>query len=100
MTLCVADNVFGAEATTAEVFTTTAKSIVQSVCRGYNGTIFAYGQTASGKTHTMQGVLSQWRTVRVQVAVAFTALLVVGAITLLYQRVQAPARIPASSPWP
>lgn len=24
---------------------------------GYNGTIFAYGQTSSGKTHTMEGVL-------------------------------------------
>lgn len=24
---------------------------------GFNGTIFAYGQTASGKTHTMQGVI-------------------------------------------
>ena len=25
---------------------------------GYNGTIFAYGQTSSGKTHTMEGVMS------------------------------------------
>ncbi len=24
--------------------------------KGFNGTILAYGQTASGKTHTMQGV--------------------------------------------
>lgn len=24
---------------------------------GYNGTIFAYGQTSSGKTHTMEGVI-------------------------------------------
>ncbi|XP_022236576.1 kinesin heavy chain-like [Limulus polyphemus] len=24
---------------------------------GYNGTIFAYGQTSSGKTHTMEGIL-------------------------------------------
>lgn len=24
---------------------------------GFNGTIFAYGQTSSGKTHTMQGVI-------------------------------------------
>ena len=25
---------------------------------GFNGTIFAYGQTSSGKTFTMQGVLN------------------------------------------
>jgi kinesin family protein 5 len=27
------------------------------VLEGFNGTIFAYGQTSSGKTHTMQGVI-------------------------------------------
>ena len=32
-----------------------AKGIVQSVSNGLNGTIFAYGQTSSGKTFTMQG---------------------------------------------
>lgn len=34
-----------------------AKAIVKDVLCGYNGTIFAYGQTSSGKTHTMEGVL-------------------------------------------
>jgi len=29
--------------------------VVESVLNGFNGTIFAYGQTSSGKTHTMQG---------------------------------------------
>ena len=28
---------------------------MQSVVEGYNGTVFAYGQTAAGKTHTMLG---------------------------------------------
>lgn len=28
---------------------------MRSVVNGYNGAIFAYGQTAAGKTHTMQG---------------------------------------------
>lgn len=32
-----------------------AKPIIESVLDGFNGTIFAYGQTSSGKTHTMQG---------------------------------------------
>jgi len=30
---------------------------VESVIEGYNGTIFAYGQTGCGKTHTMLGIL-------------------------------------------
>lgn len=29
--------------------------LVESIFEGYNGTIFAYGQTGCGKTHTMQG---------------------------------------------
>ncbi|RHY28026.1 hypothetical protein DYB32_006324 [Aphanomyces invadans] len=31
------------------------ENTVQSIFEGYNGTIFAYGQTGCGKTHTMQG---------------------------------------------
>jgi chromosomal replication initiation ATPase DnaA len=51
-----ADHVFDTDVPTRTVFDTLAKDLVRSVLRGYNGTIFAYGQTASGKTHTMQGV--------------------------------------------
>ena len=29
-------------------------SCISDVLGGYNGTIFAYGQTSSGKTHTME----------------------------------------------
>jgi len=29
---------------------------LRSVIEGYNGTIFAYGQTGAGKTYTIQGV--------------------------------------------
>lgn len=32
-----------------------AKGIISSALEGQNGTIFVYGQTSSGKTHTMQG---------------------------------------------
>jgi hypothetical protein len=32
---------------------------VDSVIDGYNGTIFAYGQTGCGKTHTMMGSSSE-----------------------------------------
>ena len=31
--------------------------IFTDVLSGYNGTIFAYGQTSSGKTHTMEGII-------------------------------------------
>ncbi len=37
------------------MYNNVCSSIVQSVMKGMNGTIFAYGQTSSGKTFTMQG---------------------------------------------
>jgi kinesin family protein 3/17 len=37
------------------VYDESAFPIVESVLEGYNGTIFAYGQTGCGKTHTMSG---------------------------------------------
>ncbi|KAK6620412.1 hypothetical protein RUM43_014229 [Polyplax serrata] len=51
------DKVFKPNATQDKVYGDAAKSIVTDVLAGYNGTIFAYGQTSSGKTHTMEGVL-------------------------------------------
>ncbi|XP_041041231.1 centromere-associated protein E-like [Carcharodon carcharias] len=49
------DRVFHAEETTAILYNEVAHSIVRSITQGYNGTIFAYGQTSSGKTYTMMG---------------------------------------------
>ena len=37
----------------------TAARIVDSVLEGFNGTIFAYGQTGTGKTHTIMGNTSK-----------------------------------------
>lgn len=37
------------------IYNTVARPIVENVLRGYNGTIFAYGQTGTGKTYTMSG---------------------------------------------
>ncbi|XP_033219696.1 kinesin heavy chain [Belonocnema kinseyi] len=51
------DKVFKPNATQDKVYNEAAKSIVSDVLAGYNGTIFAYGQTSSGKTHTMEGVI-------------------------------------------
>jgi len=49
------DNVFAGPCETQEVYERCAKSIMTSALEGQNGTIFVYGQTSSGKTHTMQG---------------------------------------------
>ncbi|XP_052035155.1 centromere-associated protein E isoform X3 [Apodemus sylvaticus] len=49
------DRVFHSEETTKNVYEEIAVPIISSAIQGYNGTIFAYGQTASGKTHTMMG---------------------------------------------
>lgn len=49
------DKTFGEQSSTREVYSDVAKGIVESVVNGLNGTIFAYGQTSSGKTYTMQG---------------------------------------------
>ncbi|XP_063166802.1 centromere-associated protein E [Candoia aspera] len=49
------DRVFHSENSTKEVYQGVAASIIKSAVQGYNGTIFAYGQTASGKTYTMLG---------------------------------------------
>uniref|UniRef100_A0A669DSC8 Kinesin-like protein n=1 Tax=Oreochromis niloticus TaxID=8128 RepID=A0A669DSC8_ORENI len=53
----VFDRVFPTNTTQEQVYNTCAKQIVKDVLYGYNGTIFAYGQTSSGKTHTMEGKL-------------------------------------------
>eukprot|EP00073_Rattus_norvegicus_P021649 XP_006233413.2 PREDICTED: centromere-associated protein E isoform X2 [Rattus norvegicus] len=49
------DRVFHSNETTKNVYEEIAVPIISSAIQGYNGTIFAYGQTASGKTHTMMG---------------------------------------------
>lgn len=54
------DKVFKPNATQEKVYNEAAKSIVTDVLSGFNGTIFAYGQTSSGKTHTMEGVLGTY----------------------------------------
>uniref|UniRef100_A0A672G141 Kinesin family member 5A, a n=1 Tax=Salarias fasciatus TaxID=181472 RepID=A0A672G141_SALFA len=53
----VFDRVFPTNTTQEQVYNSCAKQIVKDVLCGYNGTIFAYGQTSSGKTHTMEGKL-------------------------------------------
>jgi hypothetical protein len=49
------DTVFDMDANQQEVYESTAKPAVISILEGYNSTIFAYGQTGTGKTYTMEG---------------------------------------------
>uniref|UniRef100_A0A2K5HK62 Kinesin-like protein n=1 Tax=Colobus angolensis palliatus TaxID=336983 RepID=A0A2K5HK62_COLAP len=53
----VFDRVLPPNTSQEQVYNACAKQIVKDVLEGYNGTIFAYGQTSSGKTHTMEGKL-------------------------------------------
>ncbi|XP_024083610.1 kinesin-like protein KIF3A isoform X2 [Cimex lectularius] len=50
------DIVFDTDSKQMDVYNETARPIVEKVLAGYNGTIFAYGQTGTGKTFTMEGV--------------------------------------------
>lgn len=49
------DKVFGPITTTRGVYDTAARHVVRGAMEGINGTVFAYGVTSSGKTHTMHG---------------------------------------------
>ncbi|KAM6908479.1 kinesin-1 heavy chain-like [Lycodopsis pacificus] len=51
------DRVFQSDTSQVQFYNAVAQKIVRDVLGGYNGTIFAYGQTSSGKTHTMEGKL-------------------------------------------
>ncbi|XP_071909918.1 kinesin-like protein KIN-7O isoform X2 [Coffea arabica] len=53
------DRVFEEKCKTAEVYLARTKDLVAAAVRGFNGTVFAYGQTSSGKTHTMRGSASE-----------------------------------------
>lgn len=49
----VFDYVYDQTSTQKKVYDTTARTVVDSALQGYNATIFAYGQTGTGKTYTM-----------------------------------------------
>lgn len=49
------DGVFDAQCTQQEVFEQCAKTVVKDALHGFNSIVCAYGQSGSGKTHTMVG---------------------------------------------
>ncbi|XP_053706202.1 kinesin-like protein KIF3B [Synchiropus splendidus] len=50
------DSVYDWNSKQLDLYDETFRPLVDSVLLGFNGTIFAYGQTGTGKTYTMEGV--------------------------------------------
>lgn len=50
------DSVYDWNSEQKDIFEETAYPVCENVIQGYNGTIFAYGQTGTGKTFTITGV--------------------------------------------
>ncbi|XP_071774794.1 kinesin-like protein KIF3B [Centroberyx gerrardi] len=50
------DSVYDSNSKQLDLYDETFRPLVDSVLLGFNGTIFAYGQTGTGKTYTMEGV--------------------------------------------
>lgn len=53
------DRVFDENTTQGDVYDATTKNLIDSVLDGYNATVFAYGATGCGKTHTITGTAQQ-----------------------------------------
>ncbi|KAL5119400.1 tubulin-dependent ATPase kip3 [Pleosporales sp. CAS-2024a] len=53
------DRVFDETTTQGDVYESTTKPLLDSVLDGYNATVFAYGATGCGKTHTITGTSQQ-----------------------------------------
>lgn len=49
------DRVFDMSCKQSDIFDYSIKSTVDDILNGYNGTVFAYGQTGAGKSYTMMG---------------------------------------------
>lgn len=50
------DAVFDAKSRQQDIYDEAIRPLVASVLQGFNATIFAYGQTGTGKTYTMEGI--------------------------------------------
>ncbi|XP_022751442.1 kinesin-like protein KIN-7G isoform X2 [Durio zibethinus] len=55
-TACTFDTVFSSDCPNRQVYEAGAKEVALSVVSGINSSVFAYGQTSSGKTYTMIGI--------------------------------------------
>ncbi|XP_053384514.1 kinesin-like protein KIF18A isoform X2 [Mercenaria mercenaria] len=53
------DHVFGPSATNIDIYNETTNTVLTGLLTGYNCSVFAYGATGAGKTHTMLGSKEQ-----------------------------------------
>ncbi|XP_011631221.2 kinesin-like protein Klp61F [Pogonomyrmex barbatus] len=51
------DGIFGPSSTQVDIYNTVVSPLLKEVIAGYSCTVFAYGQTSTGKTYTMEGTL-------------------------------------------
>ena len=49
------DGIFGPTSQQSDIYAVVGRPVVTDIFKGYNGTIFVYGQTGAGKSHTMMG---------------------------------------------
>jgi len=47
---------YDTDSTQEKIYNECAKPVIDFLLKGFNCTIFAYGQTGTGKTYTMEGV--------------------------------------------
>lgn len=55
----VFDRLFDEDTTQQDVYHNTTRPLLDSVLDGFNSTVFAYGATGCGKTHTISGTVDQ-----------------------------------------
>ena len=65
------DSVFGEGVATQEIFDRQVRELVVTAMEGINVTVFAYGQTSSGKTFTMRGIDQQPGLIPLSIAQVF-----------------------------
>ncbi|KAL6124912.1 hypothetical protein ACLB2K_077420 [Fragaria x ananassa] len=65
------DRVFGEDCKTSDVYQSRTKDLVAAAIDGFNGTVFAYGQTNSGKTYTIRGSATEPGVIRLAVSDLF-----------------------------
>lgn len=68
------DLVFGTDTQNQQIFNSLVRPLVDSAMEGFNVTVLAYGQTASGKTYTMMGSQQEFGIVQLVVERIFTVI--------------------------